>query len=58
MRVKVGDKVYDGAEQPVMVILTDQDKENIANMLPHCTRYCMFPDKSDKKEIDKWMDEV
>ena len=34
MKVKVGCCIYDGEEQPVMVILSKEDKENIANMSP------------------------
>lgn len=29
MKVKVGNKIYDGEIEPVMVILTEQDKLNI-----------------------------
>ncbi len=55
MKVKVGDKIYDGKKEPVMAILTDQDKENIANMLPECTRYCIYP-KSFFKDTDACLD--
>jgi len=60
MKVKVGDTVYDGEKEPVMVILTDQDKKNIANMLPECSKYCMYPDTDenladDHKKIKEWM---
>ncbi len=55
VKIKVGDKVFDGEKEPVMVILTNQDKENIKNMLPHCTKYCMFPDTISKEEIQVWM---
>jgi hypothetical protein len=55
MKVKVGDKIYDSAVEPVMVILTDQDKENIANMLPECQKYCGFPDTIPSEEIKEWM---
>ena len=57
MKIKVGSKIYDGADQPIMVILTDQDKENIKNMLSECTKYCMFPDTYSSDEIEKWMKE-
>lgn len=44
MKIKVGKKIYDGETEPVMVILSDNDKNNIANMLPECKRYCSYPD--------------
>lgn len=56
MQVKVGDKIYDGDKEPVMVILTDKDKENIKNMFPHCTKYCYYPKDSYSDEyINDWM---
>jgi len=56
MKVKVGNKIYDGEKEPVMVILTEKDKENIANMLPGCTKYCMFPSNYSLLEMEKWME--
>ena len=55
MKVKVGNKVYDPEEEPVMVILTEQDKKNIANMLPDATKYAMFPDKMTEEEVKEFM---
>lgn len=43
MRVKVGDTVYDSDEEPVMVILTPKDRENISRMPPGNTKYCVYP---------------
>ena len=34
MKVKIGDKIYDSEQEPIMVILNDADKNNIKNMLP------------------------
>ena len=56
MKVKVEDKVYDGEKEPVMLILDDYDRKNIANMNPECTRYCMYPEgEFTVKQIRKWM---
>ena len=55
MKVKVKDKVYDGEEEPVMVIFSDSDKENIKNMSPTATKYCSYPEFISFKEISKWM---
>jgi len=43
MKVKVGDKIYDAVDQPVMVILSENDKLNIANMDLEATKYAAFP---------------
>lgn len=61
MKVKVGDVVYESTkDQPIMVILTDQDKKNITAMHPEATRYAIFSDESggkypDKKSQFAWM---
>lgn len=57
MKVKVGDKMYSGDEQPIMVILTDGDKRNITNMLPEATKYAEYPDTYDQEEVLRWMEE-
>jgi hypothetical protein len=60
MKVKVGNKIYDGEDEPVMVILSDEDKKNISKMLPDAYKYCSYPDaeeytKDDYKKIRDWM---
>jgi len=63
MKVKVGGKIYDGEEEPVMVILSDMDKENIASMAPDATKYCAYPHaeewiRANYKKIKEWMKEI
>lgn len=60
MRFKIGDEYFDIADdKPVMVILTEQDKLNIANMNPDCTKYALFPDDwGTVAEMLKWMSET
>lgn len=60
MRVKVGNQWFSAKPgNPIAVELTDQDKANIANMLPHCTRYGQFDDRDvEASTIDQrrdWM---
>lgn len=57
MKVKVRNSVYDGFKEPIMVILTEQDKKNINKMLPSCTKYCQFPDHFNENEIKEFMQE-
>lgn len=57
MQVKVGDKIFSSDYQPIMVILTDSDKTNIANMLPECSKYATFQDDwGDPEAMRAWMD--
>ncbi len=54
MKVKIGDKIYDGRNEPVMVILSERDKDNIKSMDLGLTKYCSYPDGTNI-DIDKWM---
>lgn len=63
MKVKVGNKIYDGDKEPVMVILTAKDKRNIADMPLGNQHYCQYPDldlwtKDNHKKIKEWMNQV
>jgi hypothetical protein len=66
MKVKVGNIVTDGKHQPVMVILSPAEREQIAQMAPEATKYCVYPNNDKNKEwtaddfrkIKQWMDEV
>ena len=55
MKVKIGKEVFDGNNEPIMVILSEEDKENIKNMLPECTKYCSFPEGFNVEQIKIWM---
>ena len=55
MIVKVGDRFISGEDEPVMIILTETDKENISNMLPDATKYCVFPDGWDVRRAEEFM---
>lgn len=62
MRVKVGDKVYSGEEEPVMVLLNDDDKERIENM-GVAKKYCVYPSKrkwtkNNYAKINMWMNDI
>lgn len=63
MKVKVGNKVYDGEVEPVMVILSNGEKKQIADMPSDLHKYCIFPDteewlKEGYKKIKEWMANV
>ena len=57
MKIKVGNKEYDGVNEPIMVILSEQDKYNISQMPETNYRYAQQPIKMDDKEMSKWMDD-
>jgi len=55
MKIKIKNKIYDGEKEPVMIILTEADKKNIANMHSHCFKYCVYPDGYTEEEIMDFM---
>jgi hypothetical protein len=55
MKIKIGDKIYDSENEPIMVILSEQDKKNIKNMLPEATKYCSYPEGMEIKVIKDFM---
>ena len=56
MKVKIGDTIYDSREEPIMLILSNKDKENISNMYKYATKFISFPNDKDLKDINKWSD--
>jgi hypothetical protein len=55
MKVKIGDKIYDASEEPIMLILTQEDRKNIENMAPYATKYCAFPENAPLELVNKFM---
>ena len=55
MKVKIGDTIYDGQDQMVMVIMSDQDKYNIAHMARAAHAYCAAPNGTHWKVLSDWM---
>lgn len=56
MKVKVGNNIYDSNDTPIMLILTDEDKENIRNMARMSTKFCSYPEEMGDKEIQEFME--
>jgi len=43
MKVKIGDTIYDSNSEPIMIILSDEDIQNIKNMSDKAHKYCSYP---------------
>ena len=56
MLVKIGDNIYDSNVEPIMLILSDIDKENIKNMHTDKHKFISYPSQMEQKEIKKWID--
>jgi hypothetical protein len=55
MKVKIGDKIYDSKNEPIMIILEDYNKEHISNMAKEATKYCEFPDDITEDQVREFM---
>ena len=55
MKVFIGDQVFDSSEEPVLVILTDQEKEVLSRMKWNEHKYCSFPSNMSELEMRAWM---
>ena len=54
MQVKIKDKFYSSADEPILIILSDSDIENIKNMIGY--KYCSYPvGKYHPDEIKEFM---
>lgn len=53
MLVKIGNIIYDPSEEPIIIILNEQDKKNICSMSSEHFKYCCFPEDMDLGEIEK-----
>ena len=56
MTVKIGNKLYHSDKEPILIILSDDMKNNISNMPKDNYFYCEFPQGSNKNFIEKFMD--
>lgn len=56
------DLVESGNDRAVAVVLSEKDRENIANMVPGATVYASFPDAMDRDDIlerlQSWLDDL
>jgi len=56
MIVKIDDAYYNSTEQPILLILSKEEKSHIANMSKDNKKYCSFPDESNIDKIKEFMD--
>jgi len=57
MRVKIKNKIYDAAEEPILIILDENDKYNISHMKEGDQKYCCYPQKMKEDEVETFMKE-
>lgn len=55
MKVKIGNEIFDSNEQPIMLILSDVEKQHIADMLPEAHHYCSAPTELSEEDVREFM---
>lgn len=55
MKVKIGDTIHDSEEEPIMLILEDNDKRNIGNMSPEAHKFGSYPESCTKEDMKEFM---
>jgi hypothetical protein len=55
MKVKIGEAIYDSEAEPIMLILSAEEKGHIANMAEWATKYCSAPENMNPKELERFM---
>jgi len=56
MKVKIGDIIYDSSKEPILLILSNQDKVNIGNMEEWANKFCSYPDSVSEDFIERWVE--
>jgi len=56
MIIKIGNTYYNSTQEPILLILTESEKEHISNMSKENKKYCSFPDESNINKIKEFMD--
>lgn len=55
MKVKIGDKIFDSEETPILLILDNEEIKHMQNMADNNHKYCSFPDDSKDEDIEEFM---
>jgi hypothetical protein len=55
VKIKINNTIYDSEKEPVMLILSAKDKENINNMHPEAMHFCSYPEGMNLDAILRWM---
>lgn len=56
MIVKIRDTYYSAHDEPIMLLLEDDDIKNLAAMPEGNRVFCVYPDSMDPEEVKAWME--
>lgn len=55
MIVRAGDTVYDSEETPILLILTDEEKDKISNLDTEEYKFCVCPEYMSVNDVFSFM---
>lgn len=55
MKIKIKDQIFDSSQEPIMIVLEDDEKQLIASMTEEDKRFCIYPDTMSEEEVVKFM---
>jgi len=58
MKVKIRDEVYDSEKEPIMLILSDEDKKLIGSMNIRNYKYCIYPNSMSFRDVEGFVEAV
>ena len=58
MKVKIGNKIYSGGDEPIMIILNENDKAYISKMNSQSIKYCVHPKNMPREKVAEFMGAV
>jgi hypothetical protein len=57
MKVKIGESIHDASDEPIMLILSKGERDQIGNMPPDCEgKYFMGPSEMNSDQVKIFMD--
>lgn len=56
MKVKIGERIYDSNDEPIMLILDETDKKNISNMHDDKFKFISYPKDMKLEDVRNWID--
>lgn len=56
MKVKIKGEIYDSKKEPIMIILSNEEKWLIKHMIDENHKFCSYPDGEDASNIKKFME--
>jgi hypothetical protein len=57
MKVKIGNKIFDAKDEPLMIILEESEKQLISSMSKDDKKFCVYPDSISTDQIKIFMSE-